>query len=138
MKYLLDTNVLSDLRRGRPEVVAWTHQHSDDDFAISAVTLMEIERGIRLLERRDPHQARPLRGWLEAQVIPEFDGRTLPVDGAVALCAAALHVPDPMPSEDAYIGATAITHRLTLVTRNVADFARAGVATVDPFREGDA
>ncbi len=73
-----------------------------------------------------------LRGWLDGQVVPEFVGRTLPIDVSVALRAAALHVPDPMPAEDAYIAATAIVHELVLVTHNTGDFARSGVGTIDP------
>ena len=133
MKYLLDTNVLSDLRRQRPEVVAWTHEHPDDAFAISAVTLMEIERGVLLVERRDRRQARPLRRWLERQVVPEFADRTIPIDADVARRAATLHVPDPMPADDAYVAATALVHELVLVTRNTGDFARSGVTIVDPW-----
>lgn len=133
MKYLLDTNVLSDLRRGRPELVQWTQRHPDDDFAISAVTLMELERGVCRLERRDHQQGAVLRGWLEDQVVPEFAGRTLPVDALVARRAGALHVPDPMPAEDAYVAATALVHELTLVTRNIRDFTRTGVSVVDPW-----
>ena len=134
MRFLLDTNVLSDLRRARVEVVSWTRRHADDDFAVSAVSLMELERGVLLVERRDPLQGRGLRHWLDEQVVPEFAERTLPVDAAVALRAAALHVPDPMPSEDAYIAATALVHGLVLATRNIGDFARTLVPTVDPWR----
>lgn len=133
MRFLLDTNVLSDLRRGQPEVVEWTHSHPDEDFAISAVTLMELERGVLRLERRDRRQGRPFRRWLDDQVVPEFAGRTLAIDGAVARRAAALHVPDPMPTEDAYIAATALTHELVLVTHNTSDFARSGVPVIDPW-----
>lgn len=133
MKYLLDTNVLSDLRRGRPELVEWTHRHPDDDFAISAVTLMELERGVRRIERRDRRQGAVLRGWLDDQVVPEFAGRTLPIDVSVARRAGALHVPDPMPAEDAYIAATALVHELVLVTRNTGDFARSEVTTINPL-----
>jgi predicted nucleic acid-binding protein len=136
VKYLLDTNVLSDLRRRQPEVVGWTLRHEDDDFAISAVTLMELERGVLRLERRDDRQGRPLRRWLDDQVVPEFSGRTLPIDAPVALRAAALHVPDPMASEDAYVAATALVHDLVLVTRNTADFARSGATTLDPWTAG--
>jgi predicted nucleic acid-binding protein len=132
--FLLDTNVLGDLRRGDPQVVRWSYLHDDDKFAISAVTLMEMERGVLLIERRDRRQGRVLRLWLDEQVIPEFSGRTLPVDGRVAMQAAALHVPDPMPAEDAYIAATALAYELILVTRNVRDFARTGARTLDPRR----
>jgi len=133
VRYLLDTNVLSDLRRRQPEVVAWTHRHTDDDFAISAVTLMELERGVLRLERRNKRQARALRRWLDDQLVPEFAGRTLPIDAPVALRAAALHVPDPMPAEDAYVAATALVHDLALVTRNTGDFDRSGVTTIYPW-----
>ena len=136
MRYLLDTNVVSDLRRRQPEVVEWTHRHQDEDFAISAVTLMELERGVLRLERRDRRQALPLRRWLDEQVIPEFSGRTLPIDADVALRAAALHVPDPMPAEDAYVAATALVHDLTVVTRNTTDLARSGATTLDPWQAG--
>lgn len=134
MKYLLDTNVLSDLRRRQAAVVRWTMGQPDDDFAISAVSLMELERGVLLVERRDPRQGRALRRWLDEQVVPEFSGRTIAVDADVAVRAASLHVPNPMPTEDAYIGATALVHDLELVTRNTEDFAIAGLRVVDPWR----
>jgi predicted nucleic acid-binding protein len=134
VRFVLDTNVLSDLRSGQPAVVQWARRYPDDDFAISAVTLMELQRGVLLLERRDRRQGRVLRRWFEDQVVPEFDTRTLPVDGAVARRAAALHVPDPMPAEDAYIAATALVHGLAIVTRNTDDFANSGATTIDPWR----
>lgn len=132
MRYLLDTNVLSDLYRKNAAVVAWVRRHPDEDFAISTITLFELERGVLRLERRDPRQAAPLRQWLEGQVLQDFDGTTLPVDSAVAARAARLYVPDPVPLNDCYIAATALVHGLTVVTRNVADFERTGVPVVDP------
>lgn len=132
MRLLLDTNVLSELYRRQPAVLAWLARHRDEDFAISAITVLELERGTLLLARRDPRQAAPLRSWLTERVIPEFGRRILPVDTSVALRAAALHVPDPMPVNDAYIAATALVHGLTVVTRNVADFVRTGVPVVNP------
>lgn len=132
MRFLLDTNVLSDLRRRRPELVAWTRRYADDDFAISAVTLMELERGVLRLARKDRQQGAVLRRWLDYQVVPEFAGRTLSIDAAVARRAGGLHVPDPMPAEDAYIAATALVHDLVLVTRNTRDFAGTGTSVIDP------
>jgi toxin FitB len=132
VRFLLDTNVLSDLRRADPQVVTWSYLHDDDEFAVSAVTLMELERGVLLVERRDRRQGRALRFWLDELVIPEFAERTLPVDARVALQAAALHVPNPMPAEDAYIAATALVHGLVLVTRNIRDFASTSAHTLNP------
>ena len=83
-----------------------------------------VETGILLLERRDPRQGRVLRTWLERHVLPAFSGRVLPIDTAVALECARIHVPDPRAERDALIAATAVVHGMTLVTRNVRDFAR--------------
>ncbi|WP_182379630.1 type II toxin-antitoxin system VapC family toxin [Nocardioides sp. WS12] len=132
MNFLLDTNVLSDMFRRNRTVAAWLAAH-EDACAISAITTMELERGVLLLERRDPRQAIRLRRWFDEWVLPEFAWRTHGVDTDVALRAAALHVPDPVPINDAYIAATAQVHDLTVVTRNVADFARTGVLVINPY-----
>ena len=134
--YLLDTNVVSELRRPEradPNVKAWAAARSEGPAFLSAVTLFEIERGILLLERRDPAQARPLRRWLEGHLLPGFEGRILAIDLAVARRWAALHVPDPLPDRDSAIAATALAHGLTVVTRNTADFERTGVKLLDPW-----
>jgi len=136
--YLVDTNVVSELRRpGRahPHVVAWARGVLPADLYISAITVLEIEVGVMLVERRDAVQGTMLRGWLEHQVLHAFDGRILSIDIAVARRCAALHVPDPKAERDALIAATALVHRLTVVTRNVADFEAMGVSLIDPWSD---
>lgn len=134
MKFLLDTNVLSDARRGASAAVdSWIGDQVVADLAISVITLLELDVGVRRKERQDPEQGARLRAWLDDSVVPTFSGRILPVDAEVAFAAAALHVPDPMPDMDAVIAATALTHGLTLVTRNVRDMVRTGVPILDPW-----
>jgi toxin FitB len=136
MKYLLDTNVLSDTRRGAsPSLDAWLGEQAIADIAISAITLLELEVGVRRRERVDAAAGVHLRRWLETRVLPLFVDRVLPVDDRVAKVAAALHVPDPMPAMDSLIAATALTHGLTLVTRNRRDMDRTGVAVVNPWED---
>jgi toxin FitB len=140
--YLLDTNVVSELRKvaegkAHANVAAW--QAGLDELAcfLSVVTLLELEVGVLRVERRDAVQGALLRAWLEQRVVPEFAGRILPVDEAVARSCAGLHVPDPRPVHDALIAATARVHGLTVVTRNTADFAATGVALLDPWQVQD-
>ncbi len=134
MNYLLDTNVLSDARRQiHPPLNAWLAGQPRADLAISPVSLLEIERGVLQVERRDVAAGRHLRDWLEIEVIPAFSGFTLPVDTTVARVAAGLHVPDPMPEMDALIAATAIVHDLVLVSRNTRDFRRTGARLLNPW-----
>jgi predicted nucleic acid-binding protein len=136
--YLLDTNVISELRKARDgkanaNVVECLSRVDAASFYISAITLMELELGILRLERRDTTQAAKLRMWMQEIVIPEFAERTLAVDAAVALRCAQLHVPDPRAERDAYIAATALVHGMTVVTRNVDDFKPCGVKIVNPW-----
>ncbi|MBI5329624.1 MAG: type II toxin-antitoxin system VapC family toxin [Betaproteobacteria bacterium] len=136
--YLLDTNVVSELRKvrlGRADanVVRWADSVEADDLFLSVITLQELEIGVLLAERRDPSQGAVLRKWLNQHVIPAFRGRILPVDQAVALRSAQLHVPDPHPIRDGLIAATALVHGMTVVTRNVTDFASSGVTTLNPW-----
>lgn len=138
--FLLDTNVVSELRKvgdGRADarVVAWISRHDAAGFYISALTLMELEIGILRIERRDGAQGEPLRRWMDRHVLPEFLERTLPVDSAVALKSARLHVPDPRSERDALIAATALVHGMTVVTGNLSDFETTGVAAIDPWTE---
>ena len=113
--------------------MAWTGTVDAAELYVSAISLMELELGVLSLERKDPAQGGVLRTWLEQQVLPEFAGRTLPVDAAVALRCAKLHVPDRRGERDALIAATALVHGMTVVTRNVADFEPTGVKTVNPW-----
>ena len=136
--FLLDTNVISELRKagdGKADanVVAWLSGVDATTCYLSAITLMEIELGILRIERRDPAQGARLRAWMDQRILPEFADRTLPVDTAVALRCAPLHVPDPRPERDAFIAATALVHGMTVVTRNVADFAPTGVPLLNPW-----
>ncbi|MFH6567398.1 MULTISPECIES: type II toxin-antitoxin system VapC family toxin [Pseudomonas] len=133
--FLLDTNVVSELRKAQadPAVVAWARSVPAYRLYISAITLLEIETGILRLERRDPEQASPLRNWLEAHVIPAFAGRVLSIDGAVARRCARLHVPDRSNECDALIAATALVHDMTVVTRNTRDFAFSGAPVLNPW-----
>ncbi len=137
MSYLLDTNVISELRkpatRGAPNVRAWAQRHTTGELSISVITVMEIEIGVARLERRDSVQGMVLRRWLERDLLEAFANRTLAVDLAVVRRAAAMHVPDPRPERDVLIAATALTHDLAVVTRNVADFQSLGVDVLNPW-----
>jgi len=135
---LLDTNVVSELRKvgsvhADTIFTGWAKSAHPADLYISAVTVAELEIGVRLVERRDARQGAPLRTWLENHVLLAFDGRILPIDTSVARRSAELHVPDPQPINDAFIAATALVHELTLVTRNVRVFDRSRVAVLNPW-----
>lgn len=133
--YLLDTNVISELRKPQADanVVSWAKGVIAPRLYISAITLKELETGVLRMERRDPAQGKLLRRWLTRHVVPAFESRILPFDAAVALRCASLHVPDQTNESDALIAATALVHGLTLVTRNVSDFQSSGVALINPW-----
>ncbi len=138
MMYVLDTNVVSELRKVRvgkadPNVAAWTESVDAASLYVSAITIMELELGVLLIERKDATKGAMLRAWLEQHVLPEFSGRTLPVDTVVAQRCARLHVPDKSCERDALIAATALVHGMTVVTRNVADFKSTGVTILNPW-----
>lgn len=115
------------------KVVAWMSSVDATTCYLSAVTLMEIELGVLRVERRDPAQGARLYAWMNHHILPEFADRTLPIDTAVALRCARRHVPDPRLERDAFIAATALTHGMTVVTRNSGDFAPAGVPLLNPW-----
>jgi hypothetical protein len=137
--FLLDTNVVSELRKVRSgkadvNVARWADAVEAVQLYISAITLLELELGVLRLERYDTRQGGIMRRWLDDHVRPEFHDRTLPVDAAVALRCAQLHVPNPKPERDALIAATALVHGLTMVTRNVDDFAATGARLFNPWK----
>lgn len=138
MMYVLDTNVVSELRKVRlgkadANVATWAESVDAASLFVSAITIMELELGVLSIERKDATQGAMLRLWLEQQVLPEFSGRTLPIDAVVAQRCARLHVPAKRSERDALIAATALVHGMTVVTRNVADFRPTGVAVVNPW-----
>jgi len=135
--YVLDTNVISELRQGKPNqslaVRAWASDKPASHLFISAISILELEKGVLALERRTPPQGSALRVWLNG-VKSSFAGRILPFTHDTATLCAALHVPDPKSERDAMIAATALEHKMTVVTRNLADFAETGVKLIDPFQ----
>ncbi len=136
--YLLDTNVVSELRKSKSgkadkHVKAWAEGVSSMRLYLSVITILELETGVRLMERRDPQQGALLRAWFDDQVLPLFADRILTVDVAVARRCAALQVPDPRSDRDALIAASALVHGLVVVTRNVADFKLTGVEILNPW-----
>ena len=136
--YLLDTNVVSELRKVRlgkadVHVARWADALDAADLYLSVITLQELEIGVLLAEHRDPSRGAVLRAWLHSQVLPAFAGRVLAVDTAIAQRSARLHVPNPRPLRDGLIAATALVHGMTVVTRNVADFEPTGVSFLNPW-----
>lgn len=138
--YLLDTNIISESRKlGTPKVdpraARWLGQVDFETTFVSAMTIFELERGVRQIERRDTKQGAALRRWLDDQVMTTYENRTLPLSRSVALICAGLHIPDPKSERDAWIAATAIEAELILVSRNVVDFAGIGVGLINPFEQ---
>jgi predicted nucleic acid-binding protein len=138
MMYVLDTNVLSELRKVQlgtadANVAMWAESVDAAALFVSVISVMELELGVLAIERRDATQGAMLRAWLDLKVLPEFAERTLPIDTAVAQRCARLHVPDKRGERDALIAATALLHGMAVVTRNVADFKPTGVVTVNPW-----
>ncbi len=134
--YILDTNVISELRKAKKahqNVKKWAQALPSASLYISVISVLELEIGILLIERRDKEQGAILRAWMDRRVLPTFSGRILAIDTAVAQRCATLHVPNPRSDRDALIAATALVHGLTVVTRNVADFERMEVRVLNPW-----
>ena len=134
--YILDTNVVSELRR--PEradvnVLKWASRVAVAQFYLSAITVFEIERGIGLVARRDMAQAASLRQWFDGHILTTFNRRIFAIDAVVAMRCAKLHVPDPQSDRDSFIAATALVHGMSVVTRNTADFEKTGVTLINPW-----
>ncbi|WP_375310618.1 type II toxin-antitoxin system VapC family toxin [Bradyrhizobium sp. A5] len=135
--FLLDTNVISELRRpdkADRNVVAWANAIPAANFFMSAISILEIELGARLIARKDATQGAVLRTWIDDQVLARFEGRILAIDTVVAQRCAQLHVPDQKAERDALLAATALVHGLTVVTRNVGDFEPTGVTLINPWK----
>ena len=136
--YLLDTNVLSELRKANKAnqgVRVWAGATPTASLYISAISILELEIGVLLIERRDRKQGKILRSWIDTQVIPAFADRILAIYTVVAQRCAALHIPDPRSDRDALIAATALVHGMTVVTRNVSHFQSMEVAVVNPWQD---
>ena len=135
MKFLLDTNIVSEIRKGpraHPNVFKWVTQTPVEEVGTSVLVLAEIRRGIELKRRSDPNQAESLDQWF-ALMRTRLGDRVLAIDEPIAEVWARLSLPDPLPFVDGLLAATAKVHGLTLVTRNVGDIDRAGVSLLDPF-----
>ena len=136
--YLLDTNVISELRRTRarpphPRVARWAAAVPEEEIYLSSITIFELELGALQAAHRDPPKGTALRMWIDRQILPAFRERILPVDALVAQRCAALHLPKTRSERDAFIAATALVHNFTVVTRNIADFASTGVLALNPW-----
>jgi toxin FitB len=135
VSYLVDTNVISELRKGKradAAVRAWFAAVEDEDIFLSVLTIGELRQGVEGIRRRDPDSAARLDGWL-ARVVETHRDRLVPVDRLIAEEWGRMNVPDPVPVVDGLLAATAKATGMTLVTRNVADIERTGVDYLDPF-----
>lgn len=135
MSYLIDTNVISELRKGARadlRVVDWFAGLAEDDLYLSVLTVGEIRKGIERIRLRDRRAAASLERWLH-EVIDAHRDRILPIDQTVAEEWGRLNVPDPLPVVDGLLAATAAVHGLVLATRNVKDLLRTGVSLLNPF-----
>ena len=135
MRSLIDTNVLSELRKGERAdagVRRWFDETPDRDLFTSVLVVGEIRRGVESIRRRDRAAATAVEQWLDA-LMERFGERLLPIDAVVASRWGALNVPDPIPTVDGLLAATALVHDLTLVTRNVKNVAKTGARLLNPF-----
>lgn len=139
--FLVDTNIISEMRKieqgkGNIGVTDWVANTPSHQICTSAVVMMELERGVLSMERKDVEQGKRLRNWIENVVKNRFSDKILAIDATTAGICARLHIPDRSPENDAWIAAQAIQHGLTVVTRNEKDFAELGVQVWNPFADG--
>lgn len=135
MSFLLDTNIISELRKGprcHPSVAHWFDTIEDHEIYLSVLVVGEIRKGIELVRRNDHITAARLESWLQ-QIVDQHSERILPVDQSVAEEWGRLNVPNPLPTIDALLAATAKVHHLVLATRNVNDIECTGVSYINPF-----
>jgi predicted nucleic acid-binding protein len=137
MSFILDTNVVSELRKAsgkaNANVIRWRLGVDSSVLYLSSITIHELEIGILLLARRDPAGGDALRSWLQNNIFPSYAGRIISVDSVIAQRSAALHVPRSRPWADAFIAATALVHGMTIVTRDIGDFEPTGAAVLNPW-----
>lgn len=137
LMFLLDTNVVSELRQGKPsrneQVLAWASRQDVAMLYLSSIAVFELEVGVRTMERKDVLQGRSLRAWW-SQVFEAFEERILPFSAVTAMVCAPLHVPDKRPCRDSMMAATALEHGFTLVTRNISDFQIPGLKLLNPWQ----
>ena len=136
--YLLDTHIISEPRKAKSgksdkNVIRWANSVSATTLFLSVITILELETGVLLAERRDPQQGAILRSWLNTHVLPAFSDRIIAIDVAIAQRCAKLHVPNPRSDRDAIIAASALVHGMTVVTRNVEDFEPTGAEILNPW-----
>jgi predicted nucleic acid-binding protein len=135
VSFLIDTNVLSELRKGQRcdvGVAAWFDEVTDEELFVSVLTIGEIRRGVELIRRRDTVAAARLGAWLEA-LVTSYSDRIVSIDATIAERWGRMSASDPVPVVDGLLAATAWERGLTLVTRNVADVAATGVNCINPF-----
>jgi len=135
LSFLLDTNVVSELRKGRRAnagLSLWFASVDQGDLRLSVLVIGELRQGVERIRRRDAANAQRLDNWL-LTLVEGFADRVLPVDARAAEIWGKLNVPDPLPAIDGLLAATAIAHELTLVTRNSRHVARTGVRLLNPF-----
>ncbi len=135
MSYLIDTNVISELRkqdRADEAVSSWFSNLDQSEIYLSVLTIGEIRRGVESVSRRDPEAGSSLNQWL-SRISMGFENRIVPVDVAIAEEWGRMNVPDPLPVIDGLLAATARIRGMTLATRNTRDIARTGVALLNPF-----